>query len=563
MIFPFTAVEGLESLKLALLLNAVDPKIGGVLISGDKGSAKSTLARSMADLITTEQHANFTTLPLGCSVDMLLGTMDLEKVFQDKQVDFKPGLLAKAHQGILYVDEVNLLPDPLVDQLLDVAASGVNKIERDGISHEHDAQFILLGTMNPDEGQLRSQLLDRFAFQVDLTHNNSAQSRVNIIKKTQAFSSDPQTFVQTFEAEQTQLKQKIKDAQSVLAKVELDDKHLLIIANICIDAGVEGLRADIILSKAATAHAAWSGKLSVDQTDIDAVSDFVLNHRRTTPPTIPPTNPQTPPSKKENEQTQSNNKDQNTSPEQNNKNSNQGEGEDWGSMEKKSHNEILKQNLTIPNIKNIEIKKKDKTESSQHLKSNKNETSINNISWIESFKKSKSTDTSKLKNNLVFNKNEEQASVLHMVLLDTSASTLQNKTLSKSKGVIHAIANQAYLAREKICIHSFGKELFKQQLNIVKSPKDIEPFLNTIDVGGGTPVVQSLLQLHLWQKKLIKQTPELTIFTYLLTDGRTNEDINSLQPIENMVVVDLDSSVVKRSKCEHIAKVLNAQYISL
>ncbi|MCJ8313625.1 MAG: hypothetical protein HRU38_15590, partial [Saccharospirillaceae bacterium] len=199
-------------------------------------------------------------------------------------------------------------------------------------------------------------------------------------------------------------------------------------------------------------------------------------------------------------------------------------------------------------------------------------------SWIDSFKKNKGTDTSTLKENLVFKQQQEKQKTLHMILMDTSASTLQNKTLGKSKGVIYAIANQAYINREEICIHEFGVSVFEKALNIIKSPKDIEPFLKTIKAGGGTPLVESLNQLKIWQKKLLKQSDNLTIFTYLLSDGRTNENLDSITPIENMVVIDLDSNyhsnnnpqnslslnnVIKRSKCENIAKRLNAQYICL
>ncbi|MCJ8313823.1 MAG: ATP-binding protein, partial [Saccharospirillaceae bacterium] len=373
--FPFTAVEGQKQLKLALILCAIDPKIGGVLISGDKGSAKSTLARSIADILPNPK-AKFITVPLGCSSDMLVGSLNLQKVLEDKQVSFQPGLIAKAHEGILYVDEVNLLPDTLVDQLLDVAASNINKVERDGISHEHEANFVLLGTMNPDEGQLRSQLLDRFALNVELSSILDANTRVNIIKKTQAFHENATAFCDSYNKEQQNLKNKIINAQQTLKSIELDDSILLSIANICIKANIEGMRGDIVLTKSAKAHAAWLGKTKVDKQDIDAVQEFVLSHRRkhsnqqSTPPTTPPTQPQK-------TQTSDNSKTKDKPNTQNESKDEYNDGEDWGSMLKKSHNEIIHQALTIPDTKNIQIKKKEPIDFS--LNTGKN--TVNKISW--------------------------------------------------------------------------------------------------------------------------------------------------------------------------------------
>lgn len=275
--FPLAAVVGADKLKLALCLTAIDPKIGGVLIEGPRGMAKSTLARGLADLLASGQ---FVTLPLGATEERLIGTLDLDAALGEGRASFSPGVLAKADGGVLYVDEVNLLPDHLVDLLLDVAASGVNLVERDGISHRHPARFVLIGTMNPEEGELRPQLLDRFGLNVALSGQTLPRQRGQIIRRRLDFDADPQAFCQLWAPEQLTLKARCETARGLLAGIELDDQSLAIITERCFAAGVDGLRADLVWLRAARAHAAWRGASTICEDDIDAVADFALRHRR-------------------------------------------------------------------------------------------------------------------------------------------------------------------------------------------------------------------------------------------------------------------------------------------
>ncbi|TVT83527.1 ATP-binding protein [Pseudomonas sp. H3(2019)] len=275
--FPLSAVVGADALKLALCLTAIDPKIGGVLIEGPRGMAKSTLARGLADLLASGQ---FVTLPLGATEERLVGTLDLDAALGEGRVQFSPGVLAKADGGVLYVDEVNLLPDHLVDLLLDVAASGTNLIERDGISHRHSARFVLIGTMNPEEGELRPQLLDRFGLNVALSGHTAPLERGQIIRRRLDFDSDPQGFCAQWEAQQQQLRERCQHARVALASIPLDDQALAQITERCFAAGVDGLRADLVWLRAARAHAAWRGGEAISEDDIDAVAEFALRHRR-------------------------------------------------------------------------------------------------------------------------------------------------------------------------------------------------------------------------------------------------------------------------------------------
>ncbi|MFF7110638.1 ATP-binding protein [Pseudomonas sichuanensis] len=275
--FPLAAVVGADELKLALCLTAIDPKIGGVLIEGPRGMAKSTLARGLADLLG---DGPFVTLPLGATEERLVGTLDLDAALGQGQARFAPGVLAHADGGVLYVDEVNLLPDPLVDLLLDVAASGTNRIERDGISHRHAARFVLIGTMNPEEGELRPQLLDRFGLNVALDGLPAPEARQQIIRRRLAFDSDPEAFCAQWAGAQTELRERCRAARERLAAIALDDQALAWITERCFAAGVDGLRADLVWLRAARAHAAWRGHAAIEEQDVDAVAEFALRHRR-------------------------------------------------------------------------------------------------------------------------------------------------------------------------------------------------------------------------------------------------------------------------------------------
>ncbi|WP_144108095.1 ATP-binding protein [Paraburkholderia sp. BCC1886] len=275
--FPFAALIGQDPLQQALLLAAIDPQLGGVLVSGPRGTAKSTAARALAELLPEGQLVN---LPLGASEDRLIGTLDIETVLRDGAVRFSPGLLAKAHRGVLYVDEVNLLPDALVDALLDAAASGVNTVERDGVSHSHEASFVLVGTMNPEEGELRPQLIDRFGLMVELQNCFDPAVRQAIVKARLAFDLDPQGFRQAYAGQQAGYVQRIRSAREALPQLAFDDAVHARVSTLCIEAAVDGLRADLVMLRAARALAALEQAGAVAVEHVERVAGAVLMHRR-------------------------------------------------------------------------------------------------------------------------------------------------------------------------------------------------------------------------------------------------------------------------------------------
>ncbi|WP_375339750.1 magnesium chelatase ATPase subunit I [Okeania hirsuta] len=314
-VFPFTAIVGQEEMKLALLLNVIDPKIGGVMIMGDRGTGKSTTIRALADLLpeidivlddpfnsdpqdpdlmsdsvqdrlaqqqeiaTVKRKVQMVDLPLGATEDRVCGTIDIEKALSEGVKAFEPGLLAKANRGILYVDEVNLLDDHLVDVLLDSAASGWNTVEREGISIRHPARFVLVGSGNPEEGELRPQLLDRFGMHAEIRTVKDPSLRVQIVEQRSAFDQNSQEFLLNYQIQQEELQDKLVAAQQKLKSVEVDYDLRVKISQVCSELDVDGLRGDIVTNRAAKALAAFEGKTEVTVEDIGRVITMCLRHR--------------------------------------------------------------------------------------------------------------------------------------------------------------------------------------------------------------------------------------------------------------------------------------------
>jgi magnesium chelatase subunit D len=313
--FPLAALVGQEQLKYALLLCAVNPGIGGVLIRGDKGSAKSTAARGLAGVMAPivrmagcqyncapgeptpgcevcngaqprveTTPVPFVNLPLGASEDRVLGSLDFERALKDGRKAFQPGLLASAHRGILYIDEVNLLPDHLVDVLLDAAAMGVNRVQREGLAIQHPARIALVGTMNQEEGELRPQLLDRFGMMVEVHAPREPRVRTEIVRRRLAWEADPEEFGRTWAAQQAGLCEQVLRAQALLPEVSIAEGLLELISELCCSQGVTSLRADLVMNKAARALAALHGRTGVEPDDLTQVAMLVLPHRRRAKP---------------------------------------------------------------------------------------------------------------------------------------------------------------------------------------------------------------------------------------------------------------------------------------
>lgn len=315
LLFPFVSIVGQEDMKRALLLNIVDPGIGGALIKGEKGTAKSTTVRSLAQILPSRNTVRgcafncdpsrpdrlcpycsdrlskgeglesedvpmrVVELPLSATEDRVAGTLDIEHVLKTGEKKFEPGVLAQANGNLLYVDEVNLLDDHIVDLLLDSAAMGVNYIEREGVSFSHPSRFILVGTMNPEEGELRPQLLDRFGLSVDVKGDRDMEQRMEVVRRRIAFDTDPAAYTEKVREEIEAMRSRIEKARELLPKVTANDSILKAVVTVTTNFGIDGHRADITMMKAAKANAALEGRTSVEKDDIRAVAALVLSHR--------------------------------------------------------------------------------------------------------------------------------------------------------------------------------------------------------------------------------------------------------------------------------------------
>jgi len=311
--YPFSAIVGQELMKQALLLNVVNPKLGGVLIRGEKGTAKSTAVRALASLlpqmdvaegcpfacdplggdvcascaakaqagtlVPARRRIRVVDLPVGATEDRVLGTLDLEAAIKKGEKHFEPGILAEAHRGILYVDEVNLLDDHIVDVLLDAAAMGVNTVEREGVSFSHPARFVLVGTMNPEEGELRPQLLDRFGLCVQVEGILDIDSRVEVVQRRAAFEDNPAGFVQAWAERERDVSGRVERAQALLPRVGFADELLRLVAQIAVDMGVDGHRADLVMMKTAKTLAALDGRDLATREDVGRAAELALPHR--------------------------------------------------------------------------------------------------------------------------------------------------------------------------------------------------------------------------------------------------------------------------------------------
>jgi magnesium chelatase subunit D len=558
-VYPWSAVIGQDTLKRALLLCAIDPTLGGVLVQGPRGVAKTTLARALAELVP----GRFVELPLGASEERVTGTLDLDAALREGRVAFAPGLLARAHEGVLYVDEVNLLPDPLVDLLLDAAASGRNIVERDGVSHEHAARFVLIGTMNPEEGELRPQLLDRFGLSVHADGSIRPEERATIVTQRLAFDADPQGFVARFAAEQRALVERCARARELVPQVPLAGPGLVRVTELCHAAGVEGVRADLAMLRAARAHAAWHARREITLEDVDAVAELALAHRRRSAP---------------GSGSSSSGSGSSTGT---GGSSASGSGERGGSTSQSPPSQSQRgalapvpvQAAARPRLAAPLLQAHGRTATSRRfgaarLTARRGRRSRHSpsgaIDWFATLAGVRRAAPVRLEPADLQRRSRRAApEQLWILAVDCSASMLRGGALAAAKGALASLEAAARRAGARISLLSFSGTAAHTQLTASPGQPVVGEAVARLGAGGGTPLREALREAHALCRRADRRSQHLHKRLILLTDGRTRESVIDLVDARLELahyVIDCERTAVRLGRARALAAALGAQY---
>jgi magnesium chelatase subunit D len=614
-IFPFAALVGQEKLKTALMVCAVNPAVGGVLIKGDKGTAKSTAARGLAEIMppaarvlgcrfncspeqptdvcdlcngdAVEHHLMpppFVNLPLGATEDRVIGSIDFERALKDGKKAFQPGLLASAHRGILYIDEVNLLPDHLVDVLLDVAAMGVNSVQREGLSVSHPARFSLIGTMNLEEGDLRPQLLDRFGMIVEVEAPSQSEVRAEVVRRRMSFEADADHFSNDWLDEQERLRKQLIEARELLKSVELADDLLSLISQLCCEFGARSLRADLVVCKVARTLAALESRNDVNLEDIRTACQLALPHRlkrRTSDPN----------GFSEGKLDQLINQAPHRQAEGPQEDHTKADGSEPGSNIKQPVSEQLFAPSNSGKPVRIQIDADGFTDrdgrrttgtgdrQGRFLRATPNEAPRRlavNATVHHSMLRNGGTlavSTADLHEKVEVVKNAN----LVLFVVDASQSMAALKRMELVKGTIMNLLDDAYQRRDKVAVISFRGEKATVLLRPTRSVEVAQRQLKDLPTGGRTPLAHALGLA----RELLEDSNKNKGFAPLLivlTDGKANVPVargsdswqDSLSAARHLLelavptlVIDTESGYLRFAKALELANVLNAEYLSL
>ncbi|MBW1975859.1 MAG: putative cobaltochelatase [Deltaproteobacteria bacterium] len=618
-IFPFSAIVGQERLKKALILNAINPAIGGVLIRGEKGTAKSTAVRSFAAVLpevhvvagcpfscdpdnpaewcrycrslkspptVISRPVSIVTLPLNATEDRVVGSIDFERTIKTGERHFHPGVLAKAHRGILYIDEVNLLDDYIVELILDVAASGINRVEREGISFSHPAKFILVGTMNPEEGDIRPQLLDRFGLCVEVQGESDLERRVELMSFREEFDLDPDGFIQRFEKIDRSVAMSIVAARELLPRVKTNDRTKKFISDLCLENNVAGHRADIVMEQAARAVAALKGRLYVTVQDVQEIATMVLTHRRreALPPPPPPpqlseetdTRKDQPPKDKPPDQQ----KPPEHQPEHNGRahgqSMNQTEADEERSDEEREGKENLKDRVNYKHVlervfeigQTFKVRKisgpKDRILRRGSGRRSRTRTAQKQGRYVRSSLKGDGSDVAldatlraaaphqlRRRSNsfdglavyltpqdLRHKIREKRIGNFLLFVVDASGSMGAQGRMSAAKGAIMSLLLDAYQKRDRVAMITFRQNEAQLQLPPTSSVELAAKLLKELPVGGRTPLSAGLIKAYEVVKRELLKDPSTKPIVIVITDGKANVSVGqSKKPLEEAMII--------------------------
>ncbi|NLL94696.1 MAG: magnesium chelatase subunit D family protein [Thermoplasmatales archaeon] len=618
-VFPFSAIVGQELLKKALLLNAVNPDIGGVLIRGDRGTAKSTAVRSLAQLLperpvsvgcpfgcasdserkdcphcrgrgmkTAPARMRVVDLPVSATEDKVVGTLDISKAIKEGEKSFDPGVLAEANGNILYVDEVNLLNDHVVDLLLDAAAMGVNIVEREGISYSHPSRFVLVGTMNPEEGELRPQLLDRFGLCVDVTGIMDEDARMEIARRRIEFNADPAGFLGGWESADGEIADRVVRAREALRDVELSEDMLRRIVRICIENNVDGHRADITMINASTAIAALDGRGEVTEQDVLDAAELVLPHRSKAPPKPkPPSRERDRDRKDDRDRDKEEKRDQRENPPPPKEDEDKGSGGDGttdmrATEEFRVRRDVLNADVRLDDMLRESSGRRSETVSSTgrytaHRIPRGKPTSVALDATIRAAAaRSAGTGFSVEPGDVREKVRTRKVGNLIVFAVDASGSMGAENRMTLVKGTIMSLLTDAYQKRDKVCLITFRGSDAEMVLPPTNNTELAKRRLDDVPVGGKTPLGPGLALSYETIKKEMLKDREIRPVLVVVSDGRANsgaaDDIKGeLEAVTRAItgdgiqclVIDSESGFVKLGLAKKLAEELGARCIDL
>lgn len=648
-IYPFTAIVGQEKMKKALILNAINPKVGGVLIRGEKGTAKSTAVRALANLLpeievvegckfrcnphdinamceeclekvkagalqSSSIKMKVVDLPVSATEDRVVGTLDIEHAIKKGEKRFESGVLAHAHRGILYVDEINLLDDHLVDVLLDSAAMGVNTVEREGISFSHPANFVLVGTMNPEEGELRPQLLDRFGLCVDIKGIMDVARRVELIKYRLSYETDPEAFSASWQAAEAELCGQILLAQKLLPEVRISDDMLELISQICVDMGVDGHRADITMMKTSITLAAFNGRTEVLEEDVKEAAELVLPHRMRRKPFDNPFDKQDKLNESLEKQREKQKEKEKNKSEQQKKEHNEHSGKAQAQPEEQKSDSPQDSAGEQPDASSETIfatgeSYQIKQLSPDFLRNNRNGSGRRSKTLTKSkqgryikskIPEEKTTDLAfdatlraaapyqlvreKNGNSIVIHDSdfrqkirEKKIGNLVLFVVDASGSMGAQQRMVASKGAVLSMLMDAYQKRDKVGLIAFKGAEAELVLPPTSSVEIAQKYLEELPTGGKTPLSHGLMKGYETIKAELRRDPDTCPFMVLISDGRANVSMNGELPLQETktiasifrkeciqsAVIDTESSMIKFGLAQEISSALGARYLAL
>ncbi|MCW4044369.1 MAG: putative cobaltochelatase [Candidatus Bathyarchaeota archaeon] len=636
-VYPFSAVVGQEKMKTALILNVINPKIGGVLLRGEKGTGKSLIVRALANLLpelnvvadcpfhcdpehpkelcdecssklangkklpVTKRPVSVVELPIGATEDRLVGTIDIERAIKTGERHFEPGILAEANRNILYIDEVNLLDDHLVDVLLDAAAMGVNYVEREGVSFSHPAQFVLVGTMNPEEGELRPQLLDRFALSVEVKGIPYREARAEIVRRRVAFETNPAAFIAAYRDSQKQMRNKIVEASKLLHRVTLSDAMLNLITQICIDFAVDGHRADITIYKTACTLAAFKGRTEVIEDDIKEAAELALPHRRRRQPFEEPKLEQQQLQESIQRWDQNREKQQSPPSEQNSPKDNNAENSQ--EKEEPETEQVFEAASPYP-VKRLATPVLDQMKRSNRGRRSKSRSSSKTGRYVASaipkgkvsdlafdatlraaapFQNRRKKESGSACALLIENSDlrekvrERKVGNLIVFVVDASGSMAAEERMTATKGAIVSLLLDAYQRRDRVGMIAFRKNTAELVLPPTNSVELAQRCLAKLPTGGRTPMAHGLNLGLETVKEHVRRDKEMIPLMVLVSDGRANVPLNGGDPVEDAkaaarainsagiksIAIDTERDFISFGLVKQISTELSGKYLRL